>query len=196
MVATWIRRSRFPDRPSFRELGQVGATRRFKRFASGRRNALEGPTFCCHDGGAGENVAVTSRTGRLDEPGDRTYHAVNVGGAPYEEVTIFFLAQPCSGCAHQRRQPPSWGMEVGQIISCWAGMKPTRTSGSISSFGHEPWFAVLVRSQKYLVVDVISPSCNPYSEYRQLSPYDVSCSTLPQIPTQRAHAKPLFVLRQ
>ena len=47
-----------------------------------------------HDGGESVNVAVTPGQVDWDEPGDRTHRAVNVGGAPYEEVTTFFLAHP------------------------------------------------------------------------------------------------------
>jgi hypothetical protein len=47
-----------------------------------------------HDGGASVNVAVTPGQVDWDEPGDRTHRAVNVGGAPYEEATTFFLAHP------------------------------------------------------------------------------------------------------
>jgi hypothetical protein len=46
------------------------------------------------DGGASVRVAVTPGQVDWDEPGDRIHRAVNVGGIPYEEVTIFFLAHP------------------------------------------------------------------------------------------------------
>jgi quercetin dioxygenase-like cupin family protein len=47
-----------------------------------------------HDGGASVNVAVPPGQVDWEEPGDRIHRAVNVGGAPYEEVTTFFLAHP------------------------------------------------------------------------------------------------------
>jgi quercetin dioxygenase-like cupin family protein len=46
------------------------------------------------DGGASVRVALTPGQVDWDEPGDRIHRAVNVGGTPYEEVTIFFLAHP------------------------------------------------------------------------------------------------------
>ncbi|MBZ5618372.1 MAG: hypothetical protein LAQ69_06500 [Acidobacteriia bacterium] len=41
-----------------------------------------------------EHVRVTSGQVDWDEPSDRIHRAVNIGSAPYEEITIFFLAHP------------------------------------------------------------------------------------------------------
>lgn len=46
------------------------------------------------DGSEGQRFAVTPGQVDWDEPTDRIHRGVNVGDVPYEEVTVFFLAQP------------------------------------------------------------------------------------------------------
>ena len=46
------------------------------------------------DGRSTEHVKVTPEQVDWDEPSDRTHRAVNVGKVPYEEIIVYFLAQP------------------------------------------------------------------------------------------------------
>jgi len=46
------------------------------------------------DGRPSSHVAVTAGQVDWDQPTDRIHRAVNVGAAPYEEITIFFLDRP------------------------------------------------------------------------------------------------------
>ena len=46
------------------------------------------------DAGGTERVAVSAGQADWDAPTARLHRAVNVGGATYEEVTIFFLDHP------------------------------------------------------------------------------------------------------
>ncbi len=46
------------------------------------------------DGHPSEHVKVTPGQVDWDEPSDRIHRAVNIGGGPYEEITIFFLTHP------------------------------------------------------------------------------------------------------
>jgi len=46
------------------------------------------------DGSPSNHVAVTPGQVDWDEPTDRVHRAVNVGAAPYEEITTFFLDRP------------------------------------------------------------------------------------------------------
>jgi hypothetical protein len=42
-------------------------------------------------GSSSHHVKVTSGQVDWEEPSDRIHRAVNVGDAPYEEITVFFL---------------------------------------------------------------------------------------------------------
>ena len=46
------------------------------------------------DGRPKKHVKVTPGQVDWDEPGDRPHRAINIGEAPYEEITIFLLSQP------------------------------------------------------------------------------------------------------
>jgi quercetin dioxygenase-like cupin family protein len=52
-----------------------------------------------------DHVALTPGQVDWDEPMDRVHRAVNVGTAPYEEVTIFFRDLP--GTAVERKAAPT-----------------------------------------------------------------------------------------
>lgn len=56
----------------------------------------EALTIEYRDVGETEGVAVSAGQSDWDTPTDRVHRAVNVGGATYEEVTIFFLDHPGS----------------------------------------------------------------------------------------------------
>jgi hypothetical protein len=46
------------------------------------------------DGRPKEHIKVIPGQVDWDEPTDRTHRAINIGGVPYEEITIFFFTQP------------------------------------------------------------------------------------------------------
>jgi hypothetical protein len=46
------------------------------------------------DGSPIHHVKVTPGQVDWDEPSNRIHRAVNVGGKPYEEITVFFLGHP------------------------------------------------------------------------------------------------------
>jgi hypothetical protein len=46
------------------------------------------------DGGPSKHLSPKAGQVDWDEPTHRIHRAVNVGNAPYEEVTVFFLDQP------------------------------------------------------------------------------------------------------
>jgi quercetin dioxygenase-like cupin family protein len=46
------------------------------------------------DGRPEKQIKVTPGQVDWDEPSDRTHRATNIGNVPYEEITVFFLAQP------------------------------------------------------------------------------------------------------
>lgn len=54
------------------------------------------------DGGESERFRVSPGQVDWDEPSDLVHRGVNVGAAPYEEVTIFFLDRP--GATPQPRE--------------------------------------------------------------------------------------------
>ena len=46
------------------------------------------------DGSPSARISVAPGQVDWDEPSDRVHRGVNVGAAPYEEITIFFLDRP------------------------------------------------------------------------------------------------------
>lgn len=72
-----------------RSHGWIGTIVRVAVVLSGNAITIE-----YRDRSPSHHLTVTPGQVDWDEPTDRVHRAVNVGAAPYEEVTVFFLDRP------------------------------------------------------------------------------------------------------